>query len=105
MSIESDSDRLDIIRTLAGITQDEIEVTYAGGSFVAIYDEPTDDAQFDDIAVEQTAPTLSCVRTIDVANLVKDTMLDVPTMEGIQRFRFLRHEPDGTGMSRVILVL
>lgn len=96
MSIESDSDRLDIVRTLAGITTDEVTVRHPTGSFTAIFDRPA--ALTPDGSIETRQPVL-VARSIDVDTLVKDTPLSV----GADEYRVKRLEPDGTGMTTIIL--
>lgn len=99
MSIESDSDRLDIIRTLAGIATDSITVRHPEGRFDAVLDNEYYDAQFGDgPGVESSQPVL-IARTIDVLRLVKDTPLQI----GDEEYRLKSHQADGTGMSRVLL--
>lgn len=96
MSIESDSDRLDIIRTLAGITADEVTARHPTGTFAAIFDRPS--ALTPDGVVETRQPVL-LARTMDVESLTKDMPLSV----GAEEFRIKRLEPDGTGMTTIIL--
>lgn len=101
MSIEDDCDRLDIIRTLAGITSDDITVYHSRGSFEAIFDNEYLESQgFEGPAIEGTLPLLTA-RTIDVKDLPRGTRLTI----GSESFTIERHEPDGTGMSRVYLKL
>lgn len=102
MSIEDDGDRLDIVRTLASITEDDCTVRHPGGSFDAIFDEPSADAQFDDLAVKATGPSLTA-RTIDVQDIRKRTPLDVTRRGVVTRYYLEEQDPDGTGMSRVDL--
>lgn len=96
MSIESDSDRLDIVRTLAGITTDEVTVRHPTGSFVAIFDRPS--ALTPDGSVETRQPVL-VARSSDIDSLTKDTPLSV----GADEYRVKRLEPDGTGITTIIL--
>jgi hypothetical protein len=96
MSIESDSDRLDIVRTLAGITTDEVTVRHPSGSFAAIFDRPS--ALTPDGSIETRQPVL-VARSIDVVGLAKDT----PLLIGNDEYRIKRLEPDGTGMTTIIL--
>lgn len=96
MSIESYEDRGDIIRTLAGIERDDITVRHPGGAFVAIFDRPS--VLTPDGSVETRQPVL-IARSSDVGELAKDTPLSV----GTEEFRIKRLEPDGTGMTTIIL--
>jgi hypothetical protein len=102
MSIESDADRLDIIQTLAGISTDEITVRHPTGQFDAVFENEFLEVGFG-AGVETVQPVL-IARTIDVASLVKDTPLEFEDDRGqTQFYRVKHHEPDGTGMSRVLL--
>lgn len=102
MSIETEPDRLDIVRTLAGIDRDEVTVRHPDGAFVAIFDNGFADASFD-IDVESSLPVLTA-RTSDVEQLRKDTPLHFKDFAGRDvTYDFDKHEPDGTGMSRVLL--
>lgn len=96
MSIESYDDLGDIIRTLASITTDDVTVRHPGGSFVAIFDRPS--ALTPDGSVETRQPIL-VARSIDVVGLAKDTPLSI----GNDEYRVKRLEPDGTGMTTIIL--
>lgn len=102
MSIESYEDRGDIIRTLAGIERDDIMVRHPGGAFVAIFDNEYYEANFGP-GIESAQPVITA-RTLDVAGLAKDTPLEVTQADGtVKQYLFKKHEPDGTGMSRVLL--
>jgi hypothetical protein len=96
MSIESDSDRLDIVRTLAGIERDDVMVRHPGGAFAATFDRPSALTPDGSVEVRQT---VLVARSIDVCNLVKDTVLSI----GNDEYRVKRLEPDGTGMTAIIL--
>lgn len=48
--------------------------------------------------VETRQPFLTC-RTSDLSELQKDSTVEI----GSESYRVRRHEPDGTGMSRVLL--
>ncbi len=98
MSIESADDLLDIVETLAGITTDNVTVTYAGGSFKAIFDRPYAAMQPGDIDLE-SRQTVLIARTADVASLGKGTAL---TVQG-DTYKLRHQEPDGTGLTRVLL--
>lgn len=88
--MESDADRLAMIKSLGGQL-----ISHAQGSFWAIFDR---DFLLVTDAVESRQPALTA-RTIDVAELSKDTTLDV----GGEIYRIKRPEPDGTGMTTIIL--
>jgi hypothetical protein len=89
--METDADRLAMIKSLGGQL-----VQHPSGSFLAIFDREF--VLLAEGAVESRQPALTA-RTIDVADLPKDAIL---TVAG-DTFRIKRHEPDGTGMSLVIL--
>lgn len=92
----TDDDLLAMIRSFESMGY--VEVTKAGGdTFEAIFDNGYAEAA-GDIPVEASSPFLSA-RTVDVASLVKNTLL---TINGTP-YRLARHEPDGTGMTRVVL--
>lgn len=106
MSIEDASDRLDIVRTLGGIERECVTVRHPGGQFDATFDNGFSDADFGEHSIESAQPMLSVVRTLDVASLAKDTPLTVIHEDGsVVEYKLEKHEPDGTGMSRVILSL
>ncbi len=98
MSVESTSDLLDIIEALGGITTDDLTVTYAGGSFTAIFDRPYAAVQPGDIDLETRQPVL-IARTADVSGLAKGTVL---TVQG-DAYKVRHQEPDGTGLTRILL--
>ena len=92
--LESDSDRLALLKGLGG----SLVSTPAGalwGIFDAAYVAVGTDA-----AVEATTPALVC-RSSDVAllGITKDVRLSI---EGTP-FRVARAEPDGTGMTTLVL--
>ncbi len=89
--IESDADRLASIQALDGQL-----ISYADGSFWAIFDR---EFLLIDGSVESRQPTLQA-RTSDVSDIQKDTIISVP---GEEAFRVKRHEPDGSGMTLLIL--
>jgi len=72
-------------------------VTHSEGSFWAIFDREA--FLSIDGSVESRNPALTAARTSDVCDLPKDAVLDI----GGAEYRIKRHEPDGTGMSLVIL--
>lgn len=88
---ESDADRLASIKGLGGQL-----VSHESGSFWAIFDRAF--LLSTDGAVETRRPVLEA-RTIDVADLPKDTALAI----GDEVYQIVRHEPDGTGMTIVLL--
>lgn len=88
--METDADRLAMIQSLGGQL-----ISHAQGSFWAIFDREF--ALIVD-AVETRQPVLTA-RTIDVQSLPKDTVLNISG----EPYRIKRPEPDGTGMTTVIL--
>lgn len=89
--IESDATRLRMIKAVGGVL-----VSHGSGSFWAIFDREFSLSV--DGSVESRQPVLTA-RTSDVCELPKDVVLDVCGTE----YRIKRQEPDGTGMSLVIL--
>lgn len=87
---ESDADRLENIKSLGGqlIASDR-------GNFWGIFDR---EYLSSDGVVESTHPAITG-RTIDVSELPKDTLLTI----GTEELRIKRHEPDGSGMTLLIL--
>jgi hypothetical protein len=75
-----------------------VPVRHDAGEFWAIFDNGYLGIAAADIDVEERGPRLTC-RTSDVQSLRKDAALDVCNAT----YRLLRHEPDGTGMSTLIL--
>ncbi len=92
--LDSDADRLEIIKSLGGQL-----LPVSGGEFWAIFDR-----DFSEVlggpSVETRQPFLEC-RTSDVLALGLDKEIDISV--GNLPYRVRRHEPDGTGMSRLIL--
>lgn len=88
--MDTDADRLAMIKSLGGQL-----VRHVSGEFWAIFDR-----EFLLVidSVESRQPTLTA-RTSDVKELPKETVLD---LDG-EQFRIKRPEPDGTGMTTVIL--
>lgn len=86
--MESDADRLSYFSAGGQL------VRHASGDFWAIFDR--------EFAlsgnVESTQPAL-VARSIDVASLPKEAVLEV----GGAVYRVKRHEPDGTGMTMLVL--
>lgn len=91
---ESDADRLELIKALGGQL-----VRHSAGEFWAIFDNASQDSTFE-VDVEGSAPMLTA-RTIDVQQLRKGTIFRLQDGE----YRIEKHEPDGTGMTRVVLSL
>lgn len=91
--IESDATRLRIIKAAGGVL-----IRHDAGEFWAIFDN--DYVAVVDGMVESKGPALTA-RTSDVQDLPKDTVFDVSGSE----YRIKRHEPDGTGISVVVLKL
>jgi hypothetical protein len=89
--METDADRLAMIQSLGGQL-----ITHAQGSFWAIFDREF--ALLADGAVESRQPALTA-RTSDVEVLAKDTVVHVAG----EPYRIKRPEPDGTGMTILIL--
>lgn len=89
--IESDATRLRMIKAVGGVL-----IRHDGGEFWAIFENEY--LAVIDGMVESKGPALTA-RTSDVQDLPKDTVLDVNGSE----YLIKRHEPDGTGMSSVLL--
>jgi hypothetical protein len=89
--LESDADRLAMITSLGGQL-----IRHQGGEFWALFDR---DFVLVVEAVETRQPALTA-RTCDVQHLPKDTVLNI---SGEEPYRIKRPEPDGTGMTIIIL--
>lgn len=91
--MDSDADRLALIKGLGGQL-----VRHDAGEFWAVFDR-----EYVLIldGVESRSTALSAARTSDIDALPKDTLL---TIDG-EDWQIKRHEPDGTGMSVVMLKL
>lgn len=89
--IESDATRLAMIKAVGGVL-----IRHDSGSFWAVFD--SEFSLSPDGSVESRQPVLNA-RTSDVQCLPKDTILDVSGKE----YRIKRHEPDGTGMTLLLL--
>lgn len=98
MSVESADDLLDMIQALGGIDADTVTVTYSGGSFSAIFERPFVEVPGGEVGVESRQPVL-VARTSDVSALAKDATLTVQSVA----YKLRRAEPDGTGVTRLIL--
>jgi hypothetical protein len=73
-------------------------VRHANGAFWAIFDNGYLGIPAADIDVEERGPRLTC-RTSDVIALRKDAALEVCNAT----YRLARAEPDGTGMTVLVL--
>lgn len=92
--LDSDADLLALIRDSGGV-----ECKVNRGSLQAIFDNEFVESETEP-GVEGRQPVLAC-RTSDVTNLEirKGTHVTI----GTDYYRVQRHEPDGTGMSRLVL--
>lgn len=90
---ETEADRLEMIKSLGGRP-----VRHANGEFWAIFDNGYLGISAADIDVEERGPRLTC-RTSDVIALRKDAALEVCNAT----YRLARAEPDGTGMTVLVL--
>lgn len=99
--IENDADRLATIQGLGGQL-----VRTDRGNFCAILDSDFSAASFSDGArVNSESPHLTC-RTSDVKRLQLDvtgTVLDTQVDGETRRYSVREHQPDGTGMSVLVL--
>jgi hypothetical protein len=102
--VESDADLESFFRE----EEFAISVETPRGQFSAVFDNAYQQA-FDAPAIEGAAPVLSC-RTSNVEDLklVKGdpVVVDETLPDGTHRrtnYRYLRHQPDGTGTSVLIL--
>lgn len=93
MTLETSADRLEMIKSLGGRL-----VRHDDGEFWAIFDNGYLGVSAADLDVEERGPRLTC-RTCDVETLRKDTPV---TVNGAD-YRIARAEPDGTGMTTLIL--
>lgn len=104
MSIESDEDRLDIVRTLGGIERDQVTIRHPRGQFDAIFDDEYYEAGFGSGPAVEGAQSVLTARSIDVQSLTKDTPLDVTLEDGTVRQFFLKRVARvGGGFSLVFL--
>ena len=89
--MDTEHDRLSLIFALGGVY-----VLAGDGQFIAAFDREYAES----IDIEGRVPLLHC-RSSDVErlSLKKGVLVTV----GDESFRVKRHEPDGTGMSRLIL--
>lgn len=96
---ESDADRLALIKALGGQL-----VRHPAGEFWAIFEREYYEAAFGDgPGVGTSQPALTSARTIDVKALTRDTPLRIDGES--ETFFVKKHQPDGTGMSVVLVKL
>ena len=91
---ESDADRLESLRAVGAET-----VEFDGGKFDGVFDLAYIEIDAMDTSVDSRQPLL-VARTSDVERIPKGAIL---SLRGNKRFRIVRHEPDGVGISRLIL--
>jgi len=91
----TDETRLECLEMLGGRC-----VIAPTGQFMAIFKDPFMPIDTGEVVVEAAQPMLTC-RTSDVHRLQlrKDMLLEV---DGTQ-YRLVRHEPGGSGLSRLVL--
>lgn len=93
--MDTDADRQVMIESLGGV-----RVQSNGGEFTAVFDYQYVGDGVGEADVESRSPTLTCrTSDFDAAKVRKGQMLSLP----IGSFKVRRHQPDGTGMSTVIL--
>lgn len=90
---ESESDRRSILTALGGV-----EYTTPTGPLLAVFENEF----FEASETEARNPTLTCT-TEDAERVTADRKGTTITVCGVI-YRIRRHEPDGTGMSRIPLV-
>lgn len=96
--MDSDADRLALIKGLGGQL-----VRHDSGQFWAIFDNGFSAVDVGDTEVEAASPSLTA-RTSDVESLSKETPLTFRDFAGREvTYVFTRHEPDGSGLSRILL--
>ena len=91
-----------MIEALASIDRPEreIQVRHQNGSFKAIRENPYLEIG-GNTPMETRQPILICSTSeVERLRIVKDDRLDV----GDDLYHVRKHEPDGTGMSRILLV-
>lgn len=94
MTLETDDDRLTYLEAFG------VPVRIRGQLMQAVFDNDYLGAQAGDLEIESRVPMITCL-TSDVERLVivKDDQVD-----GLDKpYRVDHHEPDGTGMSRLVL--
>lgn len=87
MSIESDSDRLELLKALGEV------VTVSGRSVYGIFERAFSELQFD-TAIESAEPQVT-VREIDVEKIQRGAVV---TRQG-EHFTVVGNQPDGEGMT------
>lgn len=92
--MDTDADRLAMLQACGGVT-----VQAPNGSFTAIFDAVYQSIQGDPL-IESSAPALTC-RSSDVAELQIAKGQAVTVAGG--DFRIMRAEPDGTGITVLVL--
>jgi hypothetical protein len=92
---ETEADRLAYLQSLGGVT-----LTVRGQSFLGIFENPYRGVLSAQVDIEASDPSVTC-RTSDVERcaIVKGDAIDgLPAP-----YRVKRHEPDGCGMSNLVL--
>lgn len=93
--MDTDADRLALIEGLGGVL-----VQTSSGEFQAVFDRQYLGDNVGEVDIESRTPALTCrTSDIDRVGLRKGQLVTVPEGD----FKMRRHEPDGTGMSVVIL--
>jgi len=91
--MESLADRRTSIRALGGK-----DYSTAAGQLLAIFDNE----YLEGLGTETRQPVLTCATEDAEARSVTRKGAQFPDIEG-NAYKVIRHEPDGTGMSRLIL--
>lgn len=95
--METDADRLAMIKSLGGQL-----VRHDGGEFWAVFENEFAAASFD-VEVEAARPTLAA-RTSDVQQIRKGAVLRLHDFAGREVTYYIdKHEPDGSGITRILL--
>jgi hypothetical protein len=90
--LETDADRQSYMEAFG------VPVTWASGTFTAIFDDAFVGANPGDAFVESSSPRILC-RTSDVEGILSRTAIEVATIP----FRVLSNQPDGTGLTVLVL--
>ena len=93
--MDTDADRLALLEGLGGV-----RVQLAAGEMTAVFDRQYLGDSVGGLDIESRSPALTC-RTSDVAALKVSKGQSVTVDGSVYRVR--RHEPDGTGISVVVL--